>query len=281
MGRFRLRLYGRWMMPLALIVGSFSCGGDDSFELAGRHYRTGAVTQWALPHGLREISGLALDDRQRLFAHNDENAVIFQIDYASGRIAKRFSFGDPPARGDFEGIAWIEGLMYLVTSDGELLFGREGADGEHVAYHRTDTRLGRRCEIEGLDYDATANRLLMPCKQARERGLAHQLVVLTWSLGAQSAGPVLRAPWPAKAQALNPSGVAVAPVSGHLVLVAARQRALAELDSDGTLLSAFVLAGHHRHPQMEGIAISPAGDLLVADEGKGKRGRLSVYAPDR
>ncbi len=277
-GRRTNPVFSLLLLPCLAIVSGCD-GGKTGFRLDGHHYRTDGLTQWSLPHGLREISGLALDSRQRLFGHGDEVAVIYQIDYAAGSIVKRFAFGDPAAAGDFEGIAWVGQRLYLVTSDGELLYGREGPDGAHMPFEQRDTGLGRQCEIEGLDYDAAGHRLLMVCKKVRHSEPAHQIVVLTWSLDTETPGPSLHVPWPADVHRLNPSGVTVSPATGHLLLVAARQHAVLDLAGDGTLTSAFALP-HADHPQMEGIALTPAGHLIIADEGRGKRGRLSVYSPD-
>src|SRR5688572_27149731 len=51
---------------------------------------------WDLPSRLHEISGLATSADGRVFAHDDEHAVIYQIDPKQGRIMKWFSLGSPP-----------------------------------------------------------------------------------------------------------------------------------------------------------------------------------------
>ena len=52
-----------------------------------------AADRWELPKALQEISGLAVDSAGRIFAHDDEQAIIYQIDPATHRVVKRFSFG--------------------------------------------------------------------------------------------------------------------------------------------------------------------------------------------
>lgn len=269
------------VLPLIMAMPGCDGGSGGSFELGGYRYRTDAVTRWALPTGLSEISGLALDPRQRLFGHGDEAAIIYQIDYRAGRTVKRFAFGDPPVKGDFEGIAWADGLLYLVTSNGELLSGKEGADEAHVGYRQYDTGLGQRCEIEGLEYDAASNVLLMPCKEIRDPDLGDQIVVLAWSLEKQAPVPAIGVPRPRDGTSIHPSGLTISSANDHLIVVAARQRALLEFTRGGTLVSAVALPRDDHHPQMEGIAMSPAGDLIIADEGGASRGRLSVYSPNR
>ena len=107
------------------------------------------VMQWQLPGGLREISGLALTGDGRLLAVSDELAIVYEIDYAAGKLVKRFALGDPALRGDFEGIAVVGETVWLMTSDGQLFASAEGADGEHVLYQELNTGLGGYCECEG------------------------------------------------------------------------------------------------------------------------------------
>jgi uncharacterized protein YjiK len=257
----------------------------ESFDIGGFQYDADRFVQWKLPKRLREISGLALDGRQRLFAHDDEHAVIYQLDYAAGRLVKRFSLGSPPLAGDFEGIAVARDRFYLITSRGDLYSAPEGEDGEAVAYDLTRTDLGKRCEIEGLAFLAVSNELLVACKTARESALEDVVAVFRWSLTTNAPsreepirlslaeiGPLTGT------QRFHTSGIDVSPGNGNLVLVAARERALLEATLNGELRGATTLPPIHSHPQTEGIALTQQGDLILADEGGNKKGRLSVYA---
>jgi hypothetical protein len=269
----------------------------DTFELGGYRYSTDRMIQWGLPKKLREISGLALDPKGRLFAHDDEIAAIYQIDYRDGKIIKGFALGSPPLKGDFEGIAWVEGKLYLVTSDGDLLVADEGADGAHVPYQRHVTGLGQRCEIEGLDYDAPARLLRLACKTIREPGSKNRTLILAWSIDTESPAPEhdLELSWPrpedvtagsaqligdggGTRRRLRLSGIARATGNDNWIAVSARQNALIEFAPDGAVLRAFQIPRAHNHPQMEGIAVTPDGTLIIADDAKKERGRLSVYA---
>jgi uncharacterized protein YjiK len=77
---------------------------------------------------------------------------------------------------------------------------------------------------------------------------------------------------------LHPSGIAIHPHSRSLFIIAARQRALIELDPEGGFISAGKLPKKKRHRQPEGVEISPAGELIISDEGDGSRARLAVYS---
>jgi len=94
------------------------------------------LQQWALPDKLEEISGLALTTDQRLLAVTDEVAIVYEIDFHKGHLLKAFALGKPTVRGDFEGIAVLNDVIWLVTSEGLLYSTLEGENGERVSYRR-------------------------------------------------------------------------------------------------------------------------------------------------
>ena len=76
---------------------------------------------------------------------------------------------------------------------------------------------------------------------------------------------------------LQPSGIAIHPTTGSILISASRQRALIELDREGIFVDATRMQLAKRHRQPEGIAISGTGKLFIADEGGRARARLTVY----
>ena len=75
----------------------------------------------------------------------------------------------------------------------------------------------------------------------------------------------------------RPSSLDVDTRSGRLLLLSAGDAALAELNTQGAVMSARSLEGAHQQP--EGVAVLPNGALVIADEA-GERGSamLSIYA---
>lgn len=254
----------------------------DSFSLTVDSSR-----QWKLPDRLNEISGLALTQDQRLFAIADEAAIVYELDYSEGRLVKAFALGNPVVRGDFEGIAWLGGRVYLVESGGTIFAAPEGGDGERVAYEIFETGLGEQCEIEGLAQDTGAGSLLLACKALRQGSILKGLAIFTWSpesgrvvedaqidLPERQIGEALRR------NRINPSGITIDPESDNLLLVAARQRSLIELTRDGGFVDARPLLLVSRHRQSEGIELTADGKLLIADEGGSHKARLALYLRD-
>ena len=245
-----------------------------------------SLQQWKLPKKLKEISGLALTPDDRLFAVTDEKAIVYGLDYQQGKIVKAFTLGSPTVHGDFEGIAILNDVLYLVTSEGRIYATAEGNDGDKMQYKTYKTGLGKLCEIEGLAQDRQSGTLLLACKKSRVKGKGGKLSVFVWS---PSAGKVLREreitiPEDDIAAKLDkkhisPSAIAVDPGTANLYVVASRQRAIIEMKPNGELITAIILPLADRHRQAEGIEITQDGRLLIADEGGKKKARLSVYAP--
>jgi uncharacterized protein YjiK len=236
-----------------------------------------------LPGRLQEISGLALAPDGRLFGHDDERAVIYEIDPDDEEVVKSFGLGDPPARGDFEGIAIVGQRFFMVTSHGLLYEFREMPDRGQAPYRVTDTELGAVCEIEGLDYDASDDVLLFACKvSAPVRGT---IVVHRIPLDPERDRPppvqVARGELEAFGvdTRFEPSAIAVDP-AGTLVLLSASRDAIIEIDRSGRVLAGFRLS-QNRHRQPEGLAFGADGTLYIADEGDGRRARVTAYAPVR
>lgn len=272
------------MRPLLLSVALAGViGGRGDGVLAHYDFRAPPADRWELPKELDEISGLAADGGGRLFAHGDERAIVYQLDPASHRVLKRFAFGHPAVHGDFEGIALADDRVVLTTSDGLLYLAREGRDGEAVQYTMRDTGVGRRCEVEGLAYEPSERILLLACKLPRVQSLKGRVAVYAWSLERQALVPDPRFLVPLSqitgrlgGSTFHPSDLARDPATGHYLLVAARERAIAELTATGKVAAVSGLR-HSLHRQPEGLAFAADGALLVSDEANGKRPTLTVY----
>lgn len=241
------------------------------------------VLQWSLPAKLREISGLALTSDQRLLAVADEEAIVYEIDYRNGSLVKAFAVGEPTVRGDFEGIAIVGDKVWLVDSDGRLFSFVEGNDGERVAYERINTGLADECEFEGLTADRESTRLLLLCKESRKKKKG--LRIFEWLASGENNQQPVEIDLPdgklgksVGEKQVHPSGIAIDPVSGNRIVLAARERAVFELTADGELIGVIMRLDARRHQQPEGIAITGDGRLLIADEANSRPATLTSYS---
>lgn len=247
----------------------------------GSLFSGAAEQQWRLPPQLAEISGLATAPDGRVFAHDDERGVIYEIDVAAGRLVKNFALGDPIETGDFEALAITpDGQFYMITARGLLYSFREGADGAHVEFETVETNMHNVCEIEGLAYFAAEESLIIACKRMRDRDMRGTISLYSWRAdeGARPWVALPEANLAARAGVRNfrPSGVEIDPVSGRILLLSGNDGAFAELSREGEVLAARALGPSHR--QAEGVTIAPDGTLIISDEAGGAQATLSRYA---
>ena len=256
-----------------------------NISLASYSLAAETATHWKLPRRLAEISGLTMTTDHRLLAHNDEKGVVYEINYRNGSIVKAFQLADmaTPVADDFEGIATVDDQVYLVTSAGRLYECGEGADGESVLFNSYATGVGRDCEIEGLAYDESQRALLLMCKNPRRADLEEQLAIYHWSIDEKQLNEagrivisVIEFSRHIGGKKFQPSGIERHPVSGNYFVVAARQRAIAEITPEGRVVAAKQFFAQW-HRQAEGITFAADGALIVADEGAGGKARLTFY----
>jgi uncharacterized protein YjiK len=276
------------LLPILAAHGAtMPLGAQASRSALAAYDFKGRPAQFDLPGPLREISGLAIDTRGRLFAHQDERAAVFQINPLDGRVVKRFTLGAPPARGDFEGIAIAGTRMFMVSSEGTLFEFADAAADSAAAFRRHSLGTARRCaEIEGLEYDPGTNQLLLACKTTAGAAQRDHLLVLAYSLrtGTVEAEPRFSIPLTTIRGAggrknLSPSGIALNPVSRTIFVLAARENLLVELSAAGGVLGRVEL-DRKTHHQAEGIVFAADGTMYIADEGRSGRATLTAYRPD-
>jgi uncharacterized protein YjiK len=262
--------------------------GSDGRDSALSHYTLDGkpTSQVHLAKALREISGLAFTAEGRLLAHGDEHAVVWQLDPRSGRVLKRFGLGrtGQVLKGDFEDIQVVDDRVFLVTSGGEIVAGKEGANGSVVSTASAVEGLKGACEVEGLAWDPSTRSFLLLCKEVFSRRWRSSVVILAVSSETWQLEPKPRMVIPESdlarvtgSKRFRGSALERHPRTGTYLLLAGPERAYAEVDSTGRVLGGGKL-DPKQHRQPEGIAIAPDLSLLISDEGAGKDATLTTYA---
>jgi len=242
-----------------------------------------AAVVMKLPKKVNEASGLAVTSDGRLLTHDDERGVVYQIDYRTGETVKKFYVGSLTAHADFEGIAIAGDRCFMVTSGGNLFAFKEGDDDEQVKYDLYRTPLTESNDIEGLEYDAQTNALLLACKKYPGKGLKGYKAVYAVPLETMKMDkqPRLLIPLNAVSEKshkgnFNPSGIALHPRSGTFFIISADGETIVEITREGVVLAQRELS-KKINPQPEGIAFAPDLSLLICNDGQGKTGYLVTY----
>lgn len=237
-----------------------------------------------LPQDLIEISGITFTDDERLFAQGDEDGDVFQVDYNTGKIIKKFSLGNLLViKGDFEDIAFVKDRFFMLESKGKLYEFKEGEDGRFVDYKTYKTFLNSSNNTEGLCYDPETNALLLACKDSPGKDYKKEKAVYSFSLGEMILDETPRFLISNKdiknnseEGKFNPSGIARHPLTGTFFIIAARGNTIIELSKDGRVLNQKDLP-ESVHRQAEGIAFKKDGTLFISNEGRSKSPEIVIY----
>ena len=286
------------ILLIGLIMANSSCNSQSKtniirISLTERQ----RINSFKLPVKLSEISGLAYSDDGRLFAHNDEKSIVYQLDYNNGEIIKEFTVGKKTIKEDFEGIAFANGLFYLITSNGDLYEFSEGEDNDEVKYEKYKTFLDADNDVEGLCYDPKTNSLLLACKGDPGKNNKGNRAVYEFSLKDKKLKKNPRFLLPVKEIMENydsdfsskvgefflikddtfaPSGIEYNPATGNFFVLSFKGRIIIEITDSGKIVNHYLLdVKNHRQP--EGITFTKDNKMIISDESAGKKATLTVY----
>ncbi|MHA1544439.1 MAG: SdiA-regulated domain-containing protein [Alphaproteobacteria bacterium] len=277
-----MKTLGKILISLFLLGFSvkISMAQEPPSGLDGLDFENPAETTWTLPKELKDISGLALGPDGRLFATEEKRAIIHEIDFVNGTIVKTFSFGRPAAKKDFEGIAITGKRFFLINEKGLLLEGREGFNYEGKVFNAHDTGFGKFCEIEGLAANET--KILILCRKPKDKAYKGFLTIFSWDIASKSADqdPFIKMALqgeelPSEIREIEPSGLETLK-GGNLLVLSTGKKLILEITPEGGFVGYWTL-NKKRHDNPEGIALTPDGNLIIADEGS--PATIQVYEP--
>ncbi len=241
--------------------------------------------QWALSNHLIEVSGLAAASERSVYAHNDEFAIVYEVDVEDGAVKRAFALGDPTVQGDFEGVAAYDGRIYLVTSAGRIYEAVIGEHRDRERFNVYDTGVGAFCEVEGLSLAPSPGEFFVLCKRNRDGESNNRLNIYRWSVldRLPESAPEFSIPFgeflpKSEREAFRPAGIEWIADTETIMIVSSRSHIVYSFDTSGKFLRKNRLSPE-LHRQSEGIAMLASGAALVADEGNGRKraGQITVY----
>ncbi|MFD2936640.1 SdiA-regulated domain-containing protein [Spirosoma flavum] len=227
---------------------------------------------YTLPKELKEISGLTYYKNDKLLCVQDEEAVVYVFDTKTGNVVKDFGFG---GYGDFEGIEYVEGQVYVLQSNGTLF----QFEPESTQIKKTNTDLPKKTEVEGLGYDPKTKRLLIAVKDGKGLSdkavysfdLLNRAVYKDMSLTDEQLDGAGIDP-----KTYKPSGIAVHPITGEWYMLTSTGKRLLITNRQAKIIYSVPL-DPKQFRQPEGICFAPNGDLYISSEGAGKKGYILKF----
>lgn len=262
------------------------------------------TSKFKLPTELKEISGLACYKDQYLAAVQDEKGAIYLLDIQTGDIKDVIAFS---ADGDYEGIACVNHAFYVLRADGVLFQVRHWEKPKKAVKTKViNTNLGELNNTEGLAYHSKKQQLLIACKGSALIGEEEHAVRAVYAYDLKkdkfNTKPILqleRKPFKAfikehleqdpyfkaykkdikkakKRMLLEPSAIAIHPITQHIYILSAVGNSLMVLDKSYQIKYLKRLP-KDRFEQPEGLTFNSKGDLFLSSEGVKKKARIYKF----
>jgi hypothetical protein len=223
-----------------------------------------------LPERLAEISGLAYYAKDTsVFAIEDENGIFYKISLTTNDI-KSWRFDK---RHDFEDVVLHDSILYVLISNGDIESIKFGG-GDSIITKKFDfpNAGSKKNEFESMYFDDSLQQLVLLCKDC---GDDKKKNISAWGFkmnsGFYSPGvfnvdvrPISKELDEKKIK-LKPSAAAINPDTNELYILEAINNLLIVTDRAGKFKELFSLPPAI-YKQPEGIAFTPAGDLIISNE---------------
>ncbi|MBN1696528.1 MAG: SdiA-regulated domain-containing protein [Spirochaetales bacterium] len=243
-----------------------------------------------LPPELTEVSGISYYRDNILACIEDENGIIYLLDYESGEMKGNHKFGKDKDYEDIEimkdTIDDMETKIYILLNTGTIYRIKNlGLADQKIKKYQTF--LSSRDDAEGLCYHRGLNALLITCKNPQYlAGMDEPIYTFDLNKKSMTAVPLFSIdidairekaenPFLIKGK-LQPSGIAVHPVTGEIYLISSVEKLLVVIDTDGAIRSVTELP-RQLFLQPEGICFLPGGDMFVSNEGRGGQGNIMRF----
>jgi uncharacterized protein YjiK len=224
-----------------------------------------------LPADLDEISGIAYYAKDTsVFAIVDEIGILYKIPIMRPNEILQWPFDDS---GDFEDIVFKDSSFYVLISNGDVM--KLDFEGDKMIAKKLNLSAeGKKVnEFETMYLASDSSTIVIMCKDCKE-DKKEKVSEYSFNSDDDSAGlalfreiqvaPVARGMGETKLN-LKASAAAINPVTGELYVLASVNKALIILDSAANFKKAYKL-DPKLYKQPEGIAFTPAGDLIITNE---------------
>lgn len=247
-------------------------------------YDLGHAQKFDLGKDLNEISGICYNaEDSTLLAISDSKKKVFELNVKKPKL-KDYTENIVPPDSDLEDIAKVGDKLYLLGSAGVIFeVPKRAQDTTGMVTYRFPSE-GKN-DFETLYYDPSVRSLVMLCKTcAADKGKhtrsAYRFDLETKSFDttafyAISTDDVKKLVKNDDAK-FDPSAADIHPLNKRLYILSSAGNLLVIADTRGKVIEGFNL-NPDEHPQAEGIAFAPNGDIFISNEGKYNKPTLQRF----
>ena len=234
---------------------------------------------------LNEISGISYNSNDSsLLAIADSKKKVFEINLTKQRLRDYTQDIIGPDQ-DIEDIVNMETALYLLSSKG-LIYEVPLNSGNDTSLVRPYPFFSTgKNDFETMYYDKDANGLIILCKSCEsdkgfQKRSAYRFDLQSkqfdttayYSISTNEVKAMLKD----EDAKFDPSAGRINPLNNKLYILSSAGQLLVIADKNGKPLEAFKL-NPDDHPQAEGIAFAPNGDMYITNEGKYGSPTLQVF----
>jgi len=305
---------GVYLLGFIFSIFSYACRGKSTYIESGQTNNLNPDTSsfiydlskpdvhYRLPSILYEISGIALYNDKEIACIQDEEGAIFIYNVQTEDIIDKIKFGK---EGDYEDIEIVDGIIYVLKSNGNLYRVKTNEDGE-VKTKTIKTTLSRDNDCEGMCYDHVTHSLLIACKGSGDLEKNDKFkdfkAVYRFDLDENVLDPepflVINVQKIFESMDMDsyerlsyklanyfdpdghiifqPSAIAIHPLNGNIYIVASVGKKLIILNRERKILDMHEL-DKQIFRQPEGIFFNKQGDLYISNEGSGGKGNILMF----
>ena len=284
MQRFKFPALAFYLLAISLVF-LFSCKPKKFIYKSPPHYNFTVYVPFKLDLAIKEISGIVWDTQKDQFiAHNDERGQIYFLDRGGGAIV-----GTPyvfnPSKGDYEDIAMIGGVIYVLISDGTIYRIGMDSSGKRNSSDLGKIGLSGKNDFETLYYDADRKALVMICKNCESD---NKQTVSAYAYYPDSIGFVTKPLYsldaakvkqlsPRETSKFQPSAARIHPILKKLFIISSASNQLVIADTNGEVEGVYMLA-KKLFPQPEGLTFKSNGEMFIANEGMASKATMLKFS---
>ena len=221
-----------------------------------------------LPASIEEISGIAYYPKDTsVFAIIDEDGILFKISLNDPKKIKEWRFGK---RRDYEDVILKDSIFYVLVSNGDVEKLKFNGDSINVEQYQFPDASKKTNEFESLYYDPATDKKIILCKDCEDdkKGNISSFALVDSAMGYENYAAInTQAIFDklGRREKIKPSAAAVNPVTKELYILCSVNKLLVIQDAQGNLKDVIEL-NPKIYKQPEGIAFTPAGDLIISNE---------------